>query len=56
MSVKGLLGTSGIRRIADKRLFRLALDVGLAMSGNYPEVVVSCDTRTSGDAIKKGLV
>ncbi len=51
-----LFGTSGIRRIADEGLAQLALEVGLVAGGIYPDVVVGCDTRTSGGAIKHALL
>jgi len=51
-----LFGTSGIRRIADEGLVQLALKVGLVAGGIYPDVVVGCDTRTSGGAIKHALL
>jgi phosphoglucosamine mutase len=47
-----LFGTSGIRRIADRELLKLALKVGLVVGERYWKVVVGCDTRTSGDAVK----
>jgi len=51
-----LFGTSGIRRIVDEELVQLALKVGLVAGGIYPDVVVGCDTRTSGGAIKHALL
>jgi len=51
-----LFGTSGIRRVADKNLIQLALEVGLAVGKVYGSVVVGCDTRTSSEAIKHALV
>jgi len=51
-----LFGTSGIRRIADKSLVELAMKVGLAVGQVYGNVVVSCDTRTSSDAIKHAFI
>ncbi|MDD5038303.1 MAG: phosphoglucosamine mutase [Dehalococcoidales bacterium] len=51
-----LFGTSGIRRVADKSLVELALKAGLAVGEVYSTVVVGCDTRTSGDAIKHAFV
>ncbi len=51
-----LFGTSGIRRVADKNLFQLALEVGLAVGKVYGRVVVGCDTRTSSEAMKHALV
>ncbi len=51
-----LFGTSGIRRLADKNLFQLALEVGLAVGKVYDSVVVSSDTRTSNEAMKHALI
>ncbi len=51
-----LFGTSGIRRIADKELVRVALNVGMAVGSVYGDVVVGCDTRTSGSALKHALI
>jgi len=51
-----LFGTSGIRRVADKNLIQLALEVGLAVGKVYSSVVVGCDTRTSSEAMKYALV
>jgi len=51
-----LFGTSGIRRVADKNLIQLALEVGLAAGKVYGSVVVGCDTRTSSEAMKHALV
>jgi phosphoglucosamine mutase len=51
-----LFGTSGIRRVADKNLIQLALEVGLAVGKIYGRVVVGCDTRTSSEAMKHALV
>ena len=52
----GLFGTSGIRRIADKNLIQLALKTGLAVGEVYGNVIVGCDTRTSGDAVKHAFI
>lgn len=49
-------GTSGIRRIADKDLVKVALNVGIAAGNTYGDVVVGCDTRTSGSALKHALI
>jgi phosphoglucosamine mutase len=46
-----LFGTSGIRRLADRNLVELSLQVGLAMGTLYDNVVVGRDTRTSGPAL-----
>ena len=51
-----LFGTSGIRRVADKELIQLALEVGLAVGRVCPNVVVGCDTRTSSQAMKHALL
>ncbi len=51
-----LFGTSGIRRVADKNLIQLALEVGLAVGKVYGSVVVGSDTRTSSEAMKHALV
>ena len=51
-----LFGTSGIRRVADKDLIQLALEVGLAVGKVYGSVVVGSDTRTSSEAMKHALV
>ena len=51
-----LFGTSGIRRVADENLIRLALEVGLAVGRVYGSVVVGSDTRTSSGAMKHALI
>jgi len=51
-----LFGTSGIRRIADKNLVQLALEIGLAVGMVYGSVVVGSDTRTSSEVMKYALV
>ena len=51
-----LFGTSGIRRLYDKELLRLALNVGLAVGNRYSRVIVGRDTRSSGEAMKNALV
>ncbi len=51
-----LFGTSGIRRVADKNLIQLALEVGLAVGKVYGSVVVGSDTRTSSEAVKYALI
>ncbi|MFC1939888.1 phosphoglucosamine mutase [Chloroflexota bacterium] len=50
-----LFGTSGIRRIADRNLLELAMKTGLAAGRVYGRVVVGCDTRTSGEAVKRAF-
>ncbi len=51
-----IFGSSGVRDIADRRFLQLALDVGLAVGEGYRSVIVGCDTRTSGDAVKSALI
>lgn len=51
-----LFGTSGIRRLANKELTQLALQVGLALGQRYRRVVIGCDTRTSSPAIKHAVL
>ncbi|MBM2825369.1 MAG: phosphoglucosamine mutase [Dehalococcoidales bacterium] len=51
-----LFGSSGIRRLADRSLVELSLKTGLAVGKVYPSVVVGCDTRTSGDAVKHAFI
>jgi phosphoglucosamine mutase len=51
-----LFSTSGIRRVADKNLIQLALEVGLAVGKVYGSVVVGSDTRTSSEAMKYALI
>lgn len=51
-----LFGTSGIRRIADRGLLEIALKTGLAVGKVHKKVVVGCDTRTSGEAVKYAFV
>jgi phosphoglucosamine mutase len=46
-----LFGTSGIRRLVDYDLIRLALQVGLAAGSQYGNIVVGRDTRTSGNSL-----
>ncbi len=50
-----LFGTSGIRRLADRDLVQLSLQVGLAIGNLYPWVVIGRDTRTSGSAIRHAV-
>jgi phosphoglucosamine mutase len=50
-----LFGTSGIRRLADRDLVELSLQVGLAVGSIYKKVVIGRDTRTSGPAILHAL-
>ena len=50
-----LFGTSGIRRLADRDLIQLALQVGMAIGTLHKKVVVGRDTRTSGNAIRHAV-
>ncbi len=50
-----LFGTSGIRRVADRDLVQLALQVGMAIGTLHKRVVVGRDTRTSGNAIRHAV-
>jgi phosphoglucosamine mutase len=52
----GLFGSSGIRAVFDKDLLTLAFRAGLAVGGQYSNVVVGQDTRTSGDAMKHSVI
>jgi phosphoglucosamine mutase len=51
-----LFGSSGIRRVVDRDFLELTSNVGLAVGGLYPSIVVGRDTRTSGDAVKSAFV
>jgi phosphoglucosamine mutase len=51
-----LFGSSGIRAVFDKDLLNLAFRVGLAVGGQYNNVVVGRDTRTSSDAMKHAVM
>jgi phosphoglucosamine mutase len=51
-----LFGTSGIRRVADAGLIQLAFKVGLAVGNIYRNTVVSCDSRTSSEAMKHAVI
>jgi phosphoglucosamine mutase len=50
-----LFGTSGIRRLADRDLVQLALQVGLAAGTLYKNVIISRDTRTSGSVLRHAV-
>jgi phosphoglucosamine mutase len=50
-----LFGTSGIRRLVDRSLVELALQVGLAVGTLYEKVVIGRDTRTSGPALNHAV-
>lgn len=45
-----LFGTSGIRRLADRELFVIAMLTGIALGKKLKKVVLDCDTRTSSAA------
>lgn len=51
-----LFGSSGIRAVFSKQLLSTAFRVGLAVGGNFPNVVIGRDTRTSGDAMKHAVI
>jgi phosphoglucosamine mutase len=51
-----LFGTSGIRRLADRELFNLALATGLALGKIRNNVLVGGDTRTSSAALKQVFI
>ncbi len=51
-----LFGTSGIRRLADRDLVQLALQVGLALGSIYGQVIVGRDTRTSGSVLRHAVL
>lgn len=51
-----VFGTSGIRRLWDRSLLDLAVQVGLAVGGDYGKVVVGTDTRTTGDSLKYAFI
>ncbi len=50
-----LFGTSGIRRLVDRDLVQLALQVGLAVGTVYGNVVVGRDTRTSSSVLRHAV-
>ncbi len=50
-----LFGTSGIRRLADRDLVELALQVGLAVGSIYSHVIIGRDTRTSGSTLRHAV-
>ena len=52
----GLFGSSGIRAVFDKDLLALAFRAGVAVGAQYKNVVTGRDTRTSGDAMKHGVI
>ncbi|MDD5590779.1 MAG: phosphoglucosamine mutase [Dehalococcoidales bacterium] len=51
-----LFGTSGIRRLFDENLVKLALRVGMALGKSYDSVVIASDTRTSAGVLKHALI
>ncbi len=51
-----LFGTSGIRRIVDMGLIKLAFQVGLAVGTVYDNVAVGRDTRTSGSVLRHSVI
>lgn len=51
-----LFGTSGIRRLVDQDLIKLAFQVGLVAGSLYNEIILGRDTRTSGSALRHSLV
>jgi phosphoglucosamine mutase len=51
-----LFGSSGIRRIADRSLLEIAVRTGLGLSQLHKTAVIARDTRTSGNALKYGLI
>ena len=51
-----LFGSSGIRGVIDKKLFELVFEIGLSVGSSYCQVVVGCDTRTSGSAFKHDFI
>jgi len=52
----GLFGSSGIRAVFNKDLLALAFRAGLAVGGQYKNVVTGRDTRTSSDTMKHAVV
>ena len=51
-----LFGSSGIRAVFNEDLLSLAFRAGLAVGGQYKNVVTGRDTRTSGDAMKHAVI
>jgi phosphoglucosamine mutase len=49
-------GSSGIRREVDTDLFKLALEVGMAVGAANRTAVVGCDHRTSSDSLKHAVI
>jgi phosphoglucosamine mutase len=50
-----LFGTSGIRRLVDTDLIKLAFQVGMAAGVIYGDVIIGRDTRTSGSAMRHAV-
>lgn len=50
-----LFGTSGIRRLVDTELIKLAFQVGMAAGVIYGDVIIGRDTRTSGSAMRHAV-
>jgi phosphomannomutase len=50
-----LFGTSGIRRLVDIDLIKLAFRVGLAIGAIYENIIVGRDTRTSGSVMRHAV-
>jgi phosphoglucosamine mutase len=50
-----LFGTSGIRRLADRDLVNLSLQVGFAVGAMCRNVVIGRDTRTSGSVLRHAV-
>lgn len=51
-----LFGSSGIRGIVDKEFLKQAHEIGLVIGGLYRSVLVSCDTRTSSEAMQFAFI
>jgi phosphoglucosamine mutase len=52
----GLFGTSGIRKLANQSLFKIAFETGLALGQSHKDIIIGRDTRTSGNALKYALL
>ena len=51
-----IFGSSGVRDIPDRRFLQLTLDIGLAVGEEYHSLIIGCDTRTSGYAVKSAFM
>ena len=51
-----LFGSSGIRKVVDKAFLQLAFEIALAVGNSYSSMVIGCDTRTSGEAMKDAFL